>query len=97
MFGHEPTGEYEAAAATAADSAGIGERFGDRDLLVLAVHSQDIFLVKQWRVVEGLRLLDKAMVADRARSRAKCTCSASWRSERQTRRSSLSSSSARGP
>jgi len=63
MFEHEATGDYEAAAATAADAAGIGERFGEADLFALAVHSQGILLVKQGRVVEGLGLLDEAMVA----------------------------------
>lgn len=62
MFEREATGDYEAAAATAADAAAIGERFGDRDLFALAVHSQGILLVKQGRVVEGLGLLDEAMV-----------------------------------
>jgi DNA-binding CsgD family transcriptional regulator len=63
MFEHEATGDYEGAAATAADAAGIGERFGDADLFALAVHSQGILLLKQGRVVEGLGLLDEAMVA----------------------------------
>ncbi|HZH98216.1 MAG TPA: hypothetical protein VEX38_04540, partial [Fimbriimonadaceae bacterium] len=63
MFEHEATGDYEAAAATAADAAGIGERFGDRDLFALAVHSQGILLIKQGHVAEGLGLLDEAMVA----------------------------------
>jgi DNA-binding CsgD family transcriptional regulator len=63
MFEHEATGDYEGAAATAADAAGIGERFGDADLFALAVHSQGILLVKQGRVVGGLGLLDEAMVA----------------------------------
>jgi DNA-binding CsgD family transcriptional regulator len=63
MFEHEATGDFEAAAATAADAAGIGEHFGDADLFALAVQSQGIFLVKQGRVEEGLRLMDEAMVA----------------------------------
>jgi DNA-binding CsgD family transcriptional regulator len=63
MFQHEASGDYEAAAATAAGAAEIGERFGDRDLFALAVQAQGIFLVKQGRVVEGIGLLDEAMVA----------------------------------
>jgi DNA-binding CsgD family transcriptional regulator len=63
MFEHEATGDYEAATATATDAAGIGERFGDADLFALAVQSQGIFLVKQGRVEEGLRLMDEVMVA----------------------------------
>lgn len=63
MFRHEAAGDYEAAAATAADAAEIGERFGDADLFALAAQSQGILLVKLGRVVEGLGLLDEAMVA----------------------------------
>jgi DNA-binding CsgD family transcriptional regulator len=63
MFQYEATGDYEAATATAAAAAEIGERFGDADLFALAVHSQGIILVKMGRVVEGLGLLDEAMVA----------------------------------
>jgi DNA-binding CsgD family transcriptional regulator len=63
MFQQEAAGEYEAAAATAADAAEIGERFRDADLFALAVQAQGIFLVKQGRIVEGISLLDEAMVA----------------------------------
>ncbi|HSL01134.1 MAG TPA: helix-turn-helix transcriptional regulator [Rubrobacteraceae bacterium] len=63
MFQHEAAGDYEAAAATAADAAEIGERFGDADLFALAVQAQGILLVQLGRVVEGLGLLDEAMVA----------------------------------
>ena len=63
MFGHEAAGDFEAAAAVAADAAAVGERFGDADLFALAVHSQGTFLIKQGRVREGLGLLDEAMVS----------------------------------
>ena len=63
MFRHEAAGDLDAAAAVAADVAGIGERFGDADLFALAVHSQGTFLVKQGRIREGLELLDEAMLA----------------------------------
>ena len=63
MFQQEAAGESEAAAATAADAAEIGERFRDADLFALAVQAQGILLVKQGRVVEGISLLDEAMVA----------------------------------
>jgi DNA-binding CsgD family transcriptional regulator len=56
-------GDYEAAAATAAEAADIGERFGDADLIALAVHEQGHALVRRGMVEEGLGLLDEAMVA----------------------------------
>jgi DNA-binding CsgD family transcriptional regulator len=63
LLGHVATGEWEAAADTAADAVEISERFGDRDLFALAVHEQGHALVRLGRVEEGLRLLDEAMVA----------------------------------
>src|SRR5215217_4393020 len=63
MFQHEAAGDYEAAVATAAGAAEIGERFGDADLFALATQDKGIGLVRIGRVVEGLRLLDEAMVA----------------------------------
>ncbi len=63
MLQHEASGDWEAAYATAADAAEIGERFGETDLFALAVHEQGHALVKQGQVVEGLGLLDEAMVA----------------------------------
>ena len=63
MLRHEAIGDWEAAYATAADAAEIGERFGDADLLALAVHEQGCALIQQGRIEEGLGLLDEAMVA----------------------------------
>src|SRR5215211_783550 len=63
MLRHEATGDLEAAYATAASAAEIAERFGDADLLALAVHEQGLILVNQGRVEQGLRLVDEAMVA----------------------------------
>lgn len=63
MFQHEANGDYEAAAAHAAEAAAIGERFGDADLFALAVHSQGLLLIKQGQVAQDLGLLDEAMVA----------------------------------
>jgi DNA-binding CsgD family transcriptional regulator len=63
MFQHEAVGDYEGAAATAAEAAAIGERFGDADLVALAVHAQGSVLIKDGRVREGLGLLDEAMIA----------------------------------
>jgi DNA-binding CsgD family transcriptional regulator/tetratricopeptide (TPR) repeat protein len=63
MFEHEAMGDLSAAIATAAEAAGIAERFGDADLLALAVHSQGHLLVSAGKVKEGLALLDESMVA----------------------------------
>ncbi|MGH3031286.1 MAG: helix-turn-helix transcriptional regulator, partial [Gaiellaceae bacterium] len=60
---HVAGGDWKAAYATAADAAMMGERFGDADLLSLAVQEQGRALIKQGRVEEGLALLDEAMVA----------------------------------
>ena len=63
LLRHVAAGEAEAAYATGADAAAIGERFGDADLVAMAVHEQGFALVRQGRVEEGLWLLDEAMVA----------------------------------
>ena len=63
MFEHEAAGDLEAAIGAGADAAAIGERFGDADLFALATHDRGILLIKQGRVVEGLALLDEAMLA----------------------------------
>lgn len=57
------TGEHEAAYTIAGEAAALGEQFGDRDLLAIAVHLQGRARVAQARVPEGLKLLDEAMVA----------------------------------
>ncbi|HEX6711469.1 MAG TPA: LuxR C-terminal-related transcriptional regulator [Rubrobacter sp.] len=62
MLRHEASGNWEAAYTAAAEAAEIGERFGDADLLALAMHEQGLILVNQGRVEEGLGLLDEAMV-----------------------------------
>lgn len=56
-------GDHATAQASAARAAEIGVRFGDADLLALALHFQGRALVQQGRVREGLALLDEAMVA----------------------------------
>jgi len=63
MFEHQAMGDLSAAVATAAEAAAVAERFGDADLLALAVHSQGDLLVHAGDVKEGLALLDEAMVA----------------------------------
>jgi DNA-binding CsgD family transcriptional regulator/tetratricopeptide (TPR) repeat protein len=62
VFQHEAEGDLEGAAATAAAAAEIGERFGDADLLALALHTQGDIVVRSGCVREGLGLLDEAMV-----------------------------------
>jgi len=63
MLRHEAIGDWEAAYAAAANAAEIAERFGDADLLALAVHEQGLILINQGQVEEGLGLVDEAMVA----------------------------------
>jgi DNA-binding CsgD family transcriptional regulator len=62
-FQHELSGDLDGAEATAAAAVVVGERFGDRDLFALAIHTQGMVVAKGGRVAEGLRLLDEAMVA----------------------------------
>jgi DNA-binding CsgD family transcriptional regulator len=62
-FRRVAAGDLEGAAALAREAAAIGLRFGDRDVFGLATHAQGHFLVRAGRVVEGLGLLDEAMVA----------------------------------
>ena len=62
VFRHEAAGEYEEAAAVAGQAAAVGQRFGDRDLLALAVHAQGHMLVMAGQVRAGMALLDEAMV-----------------------------------
>ena len=50
---HMFSGDYEAAYATAAEAAAIGERFGDRDLVAIARIEQGHALVRQGRVGGG--------------------------------------------
>jgi DNA-binding CsgD family transcriptional regulator len=63
MFRQEGAGDYATAAGTAAEAAGIGQRFDDSDLFALAVHAQGQMLIRDGQVQEGLALLDEAMVA----------------------------------
>jgi ATP/maltotriose-dependent transcriptional regulator MalT len=62
VFRHGATGEFEPAAAAAAEAAEIGRRHGDPELMALAIHAQGHMLVLAGRVPEGLALLDEAMV-----------------------------------
>ena len=62
IFRHDSAGEFEAAAAVAAEAAAIGERFDDRDLFSLSLHAQGHMLVRAGHVSDGFALLDEAMV-----------------------------------
>jgi hypothetical protein len=62
VFQHETEGDYDGASATAAAAAEIGERFGDKDLFSLAMHTRGEILVRHGRAREGVVLLDEAMV-----------------------------------
>jgi DNA-binding NarL/FixJ family response regulator len=44
-------------------AAEIGERFNDRSLLGMAIHSQGLILIEQGRIAEGVALLDEAMTS----------------------------------
>jgi DNA-binding NarL/FixJ family response regulator len=63
MIQQTETRSYDAAYATAVEAGAIGERFGDADLVALAVHQQGGVLIRQGSVEQGLGLLDEAMVA----------------------------------
>jgi DNA-binding CsgD family transcriptional regulator len=63
LLEHVLGGDHEAAHATAVEIAGIGERFGDADLVALALMEQGHALVRQGRTEDGLRLVDETMVA----------------------------------
>ena len=56
-------GDFEAAHATAAEIAEIGERFRDHDLVALALMEKGNALVRQGWTEDGLRLADETMVA----------------------------------
>ncbi|HZO97631.1 MAG TPA: LuxR C-terminal-related transcriptional regulator [Gaiellaceae bacterium] len=60
---HEGAGDYGAAFEAAGAAARIAERFGDRDLFALAVHTQGLARIREERLGEGLALLDEAMLA----------------------------------
>ena len=63
MMGQEAAGDSTAAYATAVAAAGIGERFGEADLLGLARHQQGRLLIKQGQREAGFALLDETMLA----------------------------------
>ena len=62
VFQREAMGDLDGAGDAAAAAAEIGERFGDGDLVALALQLQGMVRINQARVDDGLRLLDEAMV-----------------------------------
>ena len=63
LLEHSGGGDFAAAYATAAEIVEIGERFGDPDLVAIALMEQGHALVRQGRTEDGLRLVDETMVA----------------------------------
>ena len=56
-------GDWRGTRAAAADAVGVGERFGDPDLVALGLIDLGRALIEQGSVAEGLGKLDEAMVA----------------------------------
>ena len=57
------TGEHDAGIEATARAIEIGQRFGEPDLVALAVYEQGRGRIRQGHLAEGLQLLDEAMVA----------------------------------
>jgi DNA-binding CsgD family transcriptional regulator len=55
-------GDFAGAFATAGRAAELAGRLGDRDLVAIAAHIQGRARIRQERVVEGMALLDEALV-----------------------------------
>jgi DNA-binding CsgD family transcriptional regulator len=62
VFRHEAAGDFESAAAVAAEARAIAARFGDTEALALTTQAHGYMLLHAGRVGEGLALLDEAMV-----------------------------------
>jgi DNA-binding CsgD family transcriptional regulator len=63
---HAAAGEWDAAHAAAAAAVATGERFGEPDVVALALFEQGRALIRRGRAEDGLALLDEAMVGARA-------------------------------
>ena len=63
VFRNQVERDFGAADELAGDAAAIGQRFGDADLLAIALHVQGLVRISAGRIDEGLLLLDEAMVA----------------------------------
>ena len=55
--------DFDTALAKAAQALDIGTRFGDRDLMAMALHDRGRVLVARGQVAEGMALVDEATVA----------------------------------
>lgn len=62
-YGAFRAGATETARGVMAEAAAIGERFADKDLMVLGIQGQGRALIRQGEITKGLTLLDEAMVA----------------------------------
>jgi ATP/maltotriose-dependent transcriptional regulator MalT len=56
-------GELDRALVSARRAVEIGERFRDRDLVAMAIHSEGLAFVEAGQVQQGLSLMDEAMTA----------------------------------
>jgi ATP/maltotriose-dependent transcriptional regulator MalT len=56
-------GQLDAALALAARGLAIGQRFGERNLLAMAIHTEGLIHISAGKVSEGLPLLDEAMTS----------------------------------
>ena len=63
LLEHSGRGDFAGAYSSAAEIVEIGERFGDEDLVALALMEQGHALVRQGRTEDGMRLVDETMVA----------------------------------
>lgn len=63
LHDYASAGDDEAVVAVAVEAGEIGERFGDRDLIALAMMERGHALVRQGQVTEGLRFVDETLVA----------------------------------
>jgi len=63
VFAAIEAGEFEAAVVAAKEAIEIGREFDEVDLVALAVHGHGRALMRQGHTLEGLHLLDEAMVA----------------------------------
>ena len=57
------SGDLEGALASSRRATEIGQRFGDRDLIAMSIHTEGLTLIDAGRVPEGLALMDEAMTS----------------------------------